>query len=32
VTASYEVTAEHATGSVQKAVDDFQSYRLVSTK
>ena len=32
VTASYEVTAEHATGSVQKVVDDFQSYRLVSTE
>jgi len=32
VTASYEVTAEHANRSVLKIVDDFQSYKLVSTK
>ena len=30
VTASYEVSAEHAAESVRKAVDNFQSYRLVS--
>ena len=32
VTACYEVTPEHATRSVQKVVDDFQSYKLVSAK
>jgi len=32
VTASYEVTAEHASRSVLKIVDDFQSYKLVITK
>ena len=32
VTACYEVTAEHATRSVQKVVDNFQSYKLVSMK
>ena len=32
VTACYEVTAEHATRSVEKVVDNFQSYKLVSTK
>jgi len=32
VTACYEVTAEHATRSVQKVVDNFQSYKLLSTK
>ena len=30
VTACYEVTHEHATRSVQKAVDDFHSHRLVA--
>jgi len=32
VTASYEVTAEHANRSVRKIVDDFQSYKLVSAQ
>jgi hypothetical protein len=32
VTACYEVTAEHAVRSVQKLVDNFQSYKLVNTK
>jgi hypothetical protein len=32
VTSCYEVTAEHATRSVQKVVANFQAYKLVSAK
>ena len=32
VTASYEVAPEHATTSVQRLLDSFQTYKLVSAK
>lgn len=32
VTASYEVETEHATTSVQRLLDSFQTYKLVSAK
>ena len=32
VTASYEVEPEHATTSVQRLLDSFQTYKLVSAK
>jgi hypothetical protein len=32
VTSSYEVDLEHATTSVQRLLDNFQTYKLVSAK
>ena len=32
VTSSYEVAPEHATTSVQRLLDSFQTYKLVSAK
>ena len=32
VTSSYEVAPEHATTSVQRLLDSFQTYKLVSPK
>ena len=32
ITASYEVTPDQATSSVQRIVDNFQSYKLVGAK
>lgn len=32
VTSSYEVDLEHATTSVQRLLDSFQTYKLVSAK